>query len=61
MLTANSPARAFYDRLGFEVIDVPDPGPLTYLGRTTEGVEPAGWAGCGVRARERARAAGSEG
>ncbi|MFJ8884738.1 GNAT family N-acetyltransferase [Streptomyces sp. NPDC102402] len=61
MLTANTPARAFYDRLGFEAIDVPDPGPLTYLGRSTEGVEPVGWAGSGGRARERARTAGSEG
>ncbi|MFG2044123.1 GNAT family N-acetyltransferase [Dactylosporangium sp. NPDC048998] len=32
MVTANEPARRFYDRLGFHVIDVPDPGPLTYLG-----------------------------
>ncbi|GAA0576420.1 N-acetyltransferase [Paractinoplanes ferrugineus] len=32
MLTANVPARGFYDRLGFEVLPVPDPGPLTYLG-----------------------------
>jgi ribosomal protein S18 acetylase RimI-like enzyme len=32
MLTVNTPARAFYDRLGFHVIPVPDPGPLTYLG-----------------------------
>jgi ribosomal protein S18 acetylase RimI-like enzyme len=32
MLTANTPARAFYDRLGFQVLDVADPGPLTYLG-----------------------------
>ncbi|MFI2781043.1 GNAT family N-acetyltransferase [Streptomyces sp. ALB3] len=61
MLTANAPARAFYDRLGFQVIDVPDPGPLTYLGRSTEGVERVGWAGSGGRARERARAAGAEG
>ncbi|GHB21763.1 MULTISPECIES: GNAT family N-acetyltransferase [Streptomyces] len=37
MLTANTPARAFYDRLGFHEIAVPDPGPLTYLGRSTEG------------------------
>lgn len=36
MLTANKPARIFYDRLGFHEIDVPDPGPLTYLGRTTD-------------------------
>ncbi|WP_432102579.1 GNAT family N-acetyltransferase [Streptomyces sp. bgisy091] len=61
MVTSNTPARAFYDRLGFEVIDVPDPGPLTYLGRPTTGVEPTGWAGSGWRARERARTAGTEG
>jgi ribosomal protein S18 acetylase RimI-like enzyme len=35
MVTANTPARAFYDRLGFHEIDVPDPGPVTYLGRST--------------------------
>ncbi|MFF4339220.1 GNAT family N-acetyltransferase [Kitasatospora sp. NPDC001540] len=35
MVTANTAARAFYDRLGFHVIPVPDPGPLTYLGRRT--------------------------
>lgn len=35
MVTANSGARSFYDKLGFHVIDVPDPGPLTYLGRST--------------------------
>ncbi|RKE22518.1 GNAT family N-acetyltransferase [Streptomyces sp. TLI_171] len=35
MVTANTPARAFYDRLGFHVLPVPDPGPLTYLGRST--------------------------
>ncbi|MHC3475487.1 GNAT family N-acetyltransferase [Streptomyces sp. 7R007] len=39
MLTANTPARAFYDRLGFHEIDVPDPGPVTYLGRTTKELE----------------------
>ncbi|MGW7266084.1 GNAT family N-acetyltransferase [Streptomyces sp. NPDC054842] len=35
MVTANTRARAFYDRLGFHEIDVPDPGPVTCLGRTT--------------------------
>jgi GNAT superfamily N-acetyltransferase len=35
MVTANRPARAFYDRLGFHEIPVDDPGPLTYLGRST--------------------------
>lgn len=37
MLTANTAARAFYDRLGFTGIPVSDPGPLTYLGRPTGG------------------------
>ncbi|OKK12915.1 GCN5 family acetyltransferase [Streptomyces sp. CB02488] len=36
MLTANTPARAFYDRLGFTGIRVPDPGPVSYLVRGTE-------------------------
>ncbi|MGN5631844.1 GNAT family N-acetyltransferase [Streptomyces sp. AC154] len=36
MLTANTPARAFYDRLGFTEIRVPDPGPVSYLVRGTE-------------------------
>ena len=36
MTVANKPARAFYDRLGFHEIPVPDAGPVTYLGRTTE-------------------------
>jgi len=35
MVTENTGARAFYDRLGFHVIDVPDAGVLTYLGRST--------------------------
>ena len=35
MVTANIQARAFYDRLGFHEIAVPDPGPVTFLGRTT--------------------------
>jgi ribosomal protein S18 acetylase RimI-like enzyme len=32
MVTANVRARGFYDRLGFGVLPVPEPGPLTYLG-----------------------------
>ncbi|GGS82837.1 acetyltransferase [Planobispora rosea] len=36
MVTANTAARAFYDRLGFHEIPVADPGPLTYLGRGTD-------------------------
>jgi len=35
MLTVNTPARAFYDRLGFHEIPVTDPGVLTYLGKET--------------------------
>ncbi len=35
MVTANKAARAFYDRLDFHEIPVVDPGPLTYLGRST--------------------------
>ena len=35
MATTNKPARVFYDRLGFHEISVPDPGPLTYLGRSS--------------------------
>ncbi|MFF0082490.1 GNAT family N-acetyltransferase [Streptomyces canus] len=35
MVSANKSARAFYDRLGFHEIAVPDPGPVTYLGRPT--------------------------
>ena len=35
MLTANAGARGFYDRLGWYEIAVPDPGPITYLGRAT--------------------------
>ncbi|MFF7215507.1 GNAT family N-acetyltransferase [Streptomyces sp. NPDC008238] len=35
MVTANTAARAFYDRMGFRELPVPDPGPLTYLGRPT--------------------------
>ncbi|MGW1181986.1 GNAT family N-acetyltransferase [Streptomyces drozdowiczii] len=36
MLTSNTSARAFYDRLGFTEIRVPDPGPVTYLVRGTQ-------------------------
>ncbi|UFR00586.1 GNAT family N-acetyltransferase [Streptomyces sp. Go40/10] len=35
MVTANTAARAFYDRVGFHEIPVADAGPLTYLGRAT--------------------------
>ncbi|WP_328331640.1 GNAT family N-acetyltransferase [Kribbella sp. NBC_00382] len=35
MLTSNTPARAFYDRLGFHHIPVPDVDVVTYLGRST--------------------------
>ncbi|MEP7055105.1 MAG: GNAT family N-acetyltransferase [Actinomycetota bacterium] len=36
MLTSNEPARAFYDRLGFYELTVPDPGELTFLGHRTQ-------------------------
>ncbi|MBC6457718.1 GNAT family N-acetyltransferase [Actinomadura sp. HBU206391] len=36
MVPTNTAARAFYDRVGFHEIPVTDPGPVTYLGRTTE-------------------------
>jgi len=35
MVTANTAARGFYDRIGFHALDVPDRGVLTYLGRET--------------------------
>ncbi|MEU6840349.1 GNAT family N-acetyltransferase [Streptomyces sp. NPDC046716] len=35
MVRANTAARAFYDRLDFRLLDVPDPGPVWYLGRST--------------------------
>ncbi|MFE6888525.1 GNAT family N-acetyltransferase [Streptomyces sp. NPDC057694] len=35
MVRANTPARAFYDRLGFRLLEVSDPGPVWYLGRST--------------------------
>ncbi|WP_229076650.1 GNAT family N-acetyltransferase [Actinoplanes sp. DH11] len=40
MLTANVQARAFYDRLGFEVLPVAVAGPLTYLGKRVAGFDP---------------------
>jgi GNAT superfamily N-acetyltransferase len=36
MLTTNTAAGMFYERLGFHTLDVTDPGPITYLGRSTE-------------------------
>ncbi|MFF5370273.1 GNAT family N-acetyltransferase [Streptomyces sp. NPDC013187] len=39
MSTANTRARAFYDRMGFEEIDVPQPGEATFLGRTTKALD----------------------
>ncbi len=41
MATANTAARAFYDRLGFHEIRVAGPGSLTYLGRATSGPYPS--------------------
>ncbi|MGW0708425.1 GNAT family N-acetyltransferase [Streptomyces sp. NPDC002643] len=35
MVSTNAPARAFYDRLGFHEVEVPDAGSVTCLGRTT--------------------------
>jgi ribosomal protein S18 acetylase RimI-like enzyme len=35
MLSTNTPARAFYDKLGFHELTVPDAGMITYLGRST--------------------------
>jgi GNAT superfamily N-acetyltransferase len=40
MVSGNTRARAFYDRLGFHEITVPGPGPLTYLGRSTDPAAP---------------------
>ncbi|MEV8596024.1 GNAT family N-acetyltransferase [Streptomyces sp. NPDC052012] len=39
MATANKPARAFYDRMGFHVIDVPMDASVTCLGRTTRDLD----------------------
>lgn len=38
MVSANTAARAFYDRMGFHEIPVDAAGPTTYLGRRTTGV-----------------------
>ena len=35
MVTANTGARAFYDKIGFHEVPVKDAGVLTYLGRST--------------------------
>ena len=35
MLTANTAARTYYDKVGFHVVPVANAGPLTYLGRST--------------------------
>jgi ribosomal protein S18 acetylase RimI-like enzyme len=35
MLTANTAARTFYEKVGFRVVPVANAGPLTYLGRST--------------------------
>jgi GNAT superfamily N-acetyltransferase len=34
VVTANTKALGFYDRVGFTGLDVDDPGPVTYLGRS---------------------------
>ncbi|MET9394513.1 GNAT family N-acetyltransferase [Streptomyces sp. NPDC006624] len=39
MATENTPARAFYDRMGFHELSVADPGAVTFLGRTTGELE----------------------
>ncbi|MEU7722999.1 GNAT family N-acetyltransferase [Streptomyces tibetensis] len=39
MSKANTRAGAFYDRMGFEVIDVPEPGEAVFLGRTTQALD----------------------
>ncbi|HEX5114321.1 MAG TPA: GNAT family N-acetyltransferase [Pseudonocardiaceae bacterium] len=36
MIVTNTAARAFYDRLGFTELDVPNAGVITYLGRSTD-------------------------
>lgn len=38
MIATNTRARAFYDRLGFTELAVPDAGMITYLGRSTDTV-----------------------
>jgi ribosomal protein S18 acetylase RimI-like enzyme len=36
MLATNTAAGIFYERLGFHLLDVPDPGPITFYGRSTD-------------------------
>ncbi|MET9493685.1 GNAT family N-acetyltransferase [Streptomyces sp. NPDC006552] len=36
MVRANTGARTFYERLGFRLLPVSDPGPVWYLGRSTQ-------------------------
>ena len=36
MLTTNTAAGVFYERLGFHLLDIPDPGPITFFGRSTD-------------------------
>lgn len=42
VVRANTTARAFYDRLGFRLLTVPDPGPVWYMGRPTATDGPPG-------------------
>ncbi|MEX0171410.1 GNAT family N-acetyltransferase [Streptomyces sp. LMG1-1-1.1] len=42
MVRTNTAARAFYDRLDFQHLPVPDPGPVWYLGRPTAPERPTG-------------------
>lgn len=40
LVTGNTAARAFHDRVGFHEIAVPEPGPVTCLGRNTAATPP---------------------